>query len=610
MFSPVALRTGPDGALWVADMYRKVLEHPHWLPAGWEKSIDVRAGHDRGRIYRVFPTGKRPRPWPRLDRLDTAGLVALLESPSGWLRDKAQQMHVQRKDRSSVALLEGLLSKSARPLTRVHALGTLEGLGALRPEAVARGLADRHPGVRRHAARLSESPAARSTDAGNLLLKLVRDPDAAVRQQLGYSLGAWDSPAAARALGQLLQQDGSDAYVAAAAVSSLGHRNLTNVLEVVLAAPGEVPPGALENLLRTAWGLREARAMELLAGYLTEARPGRSEAALFAGVAAWLDAVEQAKKGPSQSADTALRPGLDRLRPVLAAARRAASDARAPGADRVQAVRLLGRGSDHQREDRETLARLLSPLEPETLQAAAATALAQLADPEAPAALLQGWKGQTPAVRARVLEALLGRADGPRTLLEALENKRILPQDFSPAGRRRLVDHPVREVRDRAARVFTDRIDPDRDRIVTSYQPALALKGDSERGRQLFGKHCATCHRLGGVGNAVGPDLAMVRDKPADWFLPALFDPSRAVEARYLNYVATTRDGKVFTGVLAEESGNQLTLIGPTGQTQTLLRANLEELYSTGKSAMPDGLEKELKHQDAADLVAYLRSPK
>src|SRR5439155_24079197 len=162
----------------------------------------------------------------------------------------------------------------------------------------------------------------------------------------------------------------------------------------------------------------------------------------------------------------------------------------------------------------------------------------------------------------------------------------------------------------RAGKVFTDLVDPDRNKVVLAYELALRLKGDTARGLAVFTKNCATCHRLGTVGQEIGPDLAAVGDKPPEWFLPALFDPSRAVEARYLSYTAVTRQGRVLTGVLVEESGSSLTLVGPNGQRQVILRANLEELSSTGKSAMPDGLEKDLKPQDVADLIVYLRERK
>ena len=111
---PTTIRTGPDGALWVADMYRQVIEHPEWIPLEWQKRLDLRAGHDKGRIYRVYPVGKPPRPIPRLDRLDTAPLVAALDSPSGWQRDMAQQMLLLRHDAAAPPLLENLAANSSR----------------------------------------------------------------------------------------------------------------------------------------------------------------------------------------------------------------------------------------------------------------------------------------------------------------------------------------------------------------------------------------------------------------------------------------------------------------------------------------------------------------
>src|SRR5205814_1521479 len=81
-FRPTMIQTGPDGALWVADMYRAVIEHPQWIPKATQEKLDLRAGHDMGRIYRVVPVGAKPRAIPRLDKLDTAGLVAALDSPS------------------------------------------------------------------------------------------------------------------------------------------------------------------------------------------------------------------------------------------------------------------------------------------------------------------------------------------------------------------------------------------------------------------------------------------------------------------------------------------------------------------------------------------------
>src|SRR5205823_14800493 len=126
-------------------------------------------------------------------------------------------------------------------------------------------------------------------------------------------------------------------------------------------------------------------------------------------------------------------------------------------------------------------------------------------------------------------------------------------------ARQRLLEHASPEIRRRAGQSFTDPVDPDRNKVVSAYGSAMRLQGNRARGQQVFARACAACHRLAGVGQPIGPDLATVRDKPPEWLLPALFDPNRAVDARYLGYVASTREGRVLAGVLAEEGGNSIT---------------------------------------------------
>jgi len=137
-------------------MYRFVIEHPQWINKDLQKTLDLRLGHDKGRIWKVYPAGSKPRPIPRLDKLDTAGLVAALDSPNGWQRDMAQQMLLWRGDKSAVGALEKMATVSKRPLARLHALCTLDGLGALSAAVLRPCLSDAEPGVRRHAVRLSE----------------------------------------------------------------------------------------------------------------------------------------------------------------------------------------------------------------------------------------------------------------------------------------------------------------------------------------------------------------------------------------------------------------------------------------------------------------------
>ena len=163
-------------------------------------------------------------------------------------------------------------------------------------------------------------------------------------------------------------------------------------------------------------------------------------------------------------------------------------------------------------------------------------------------------------------------------------------------------------IRERAAKLLAGAVNPDRQRVIDTYQSVLTLKGDSKRGLQIFTKTCASCHLLGGVGHQVGPDLASVGDKSPQGLLISVLDPNRSVEARYINYMAATKNGLSVTGVLASETGNSITLLGPEGKQQVILRTDLEELVSSNKSVMPEGLEKDLQPQDLADLIAFIRS--
>jgi putative heme-binding domain-containing protein len=155
--------------------------------------------------------------------------------------------------------------------------------------------------------------------------------------------------------------------------------------------------------------------------------------------------------------------------------------------------------------------------------------------------------------------------------------------------------------------LLAESLDPDRQKVIDSYRAVVTLKGNSMRGQPLFVKHCAACHKLAGVGNDVGPDLAALSDRSSQTLLIAVLDPNRAVEARYQQYLAEMKNGQIFSGVITGETSTSVTLTGADGKPQVILRKDLESLTSTGKSPMPDGLEKDLKPQDMADVFEFLR---
>jgi putative membrane-bound dehydrogenase-like protein len=612
-FRPATIQTGPDGALWVADMYRAVIEHPEWIPLDWQKRLDLRAGADKGRIYRVYPVGQKPRAIPRLDRLDTAGLVAALDSPNGWQRDTVQQMLLWRKDEAGAPLLKKLAAEGQRPLARLHALCTLDGLNALEPALLLRALADAHPGVRRHAVRLCEGQLSKSPELGPALLKLAADADPAVRMQLAYTLGEWDDARAGDALGQLALRDADDRFLSAAVISSVNRKNLDRVLATVMTGSRQTPPPAalVENLLRMANALEHSAALTTLLTAVATPQQGKYAAWQFTALAGLLDALDQrntplTKLGDEGSAEQ--KAALKQLAGIFTAARTTLADARSAKEDQLLAVRLLGRGLDQRQEDVTTLANLLVPQTADDLQAAVIAALGRLREPRVPELLLRGWKGYAPAQRNLVLDVLFRRDDWLKAALEAIETQQITAAEVNAPRRQRLLQHRETAVRERAAKLFSDAVNPDRQKVIDAYAEVLGMKGDPQHGAQVFAKHCATCHKFAGVGYEVGPDLASLGDKSPQALLIAVLDPNRAVETRYVNYTANTKGGLTFTGVLASETGNSITLVGPDAKTQVILRTDLEELVSSGKSAMPEGLEKEINAQDFADLIAHVRA--
>lgn len=219
-FRPTTTKVGPDGALYVADMYRLVLEHPEWISPEMLARIDVRAGADRGRVYRIVPDGVKLRPIPNLARLKDHELGLAMNSPNGWQRDTVQRLLLERSVRTAADLFQ-LLEPAYAPQVRLQALATLGVLGILEAAPLLKALADPHPAVRCEALRQSEAWGAKSSSVFEEVLKLAADSEPSVRLQAAFSLGAWPYEQTRGALEQLAAGDGADELIRLAVMSSL-----------------------------------------------------------------------------------------------------------------------------------------------------------------------------------------------------------------------------------------------------------------------------------------------------------------------------------------------------------------------------------------------------
>jgi putative membrane-bound dehydrogenase-like protein len=220
-FRPTTLKTGPDGALYIADFYRFAIEHPEWIAPETQSRLDLRAGADKGHIYRVYPAGAKLRPVPNLAQLDNAALAAALDSPNGWQRDTVQRLLYERQAKETAPALRQLATGVASPKVRLQALASLGTLQALDEATIRAVLKDAHPEVRMQALRSGEELAATARELLPAVLACADDPDFAVRRQLALTLGAFSDERATAALAKLAERDGADPAMRIAIQTSL-----------------------------------------------------------------------------------------------------------------------------------------------------------------------------------------------------------------------------------------------------------------------------------------------------------------------------------------------------------------------------------------------------
>lgn len=599
-FRPTMLKTGPDGGLWIADMYRAVIEHPEWIPDDWEARLDLRAGASEGRIYRVSPIGRTPRLIPQLEGLDTPGLVAALDAPGGWQRDSARRLLLHKRDPAAIPLLRGLAERTTRPQTRVPVLWTLAVLKGLDSSTTLAALADPHPQVRRNAIRASSSLWRSEPQVAEGVLKLVDDGDAQVRLELALGLGNWEDPRAGKALAKLARRDGNDPWIRTAILSSSTPHAATLLAELFRDGERGAPPALVETLMGLTGSSGDTRAVDSMIDVLKrpDGQGGRIDPWKFLALAKLLES----------GGRSGLRPGLERdprLSPIREEARRLLADDSAPDAGRLAAIRLIGRYARADRDDREALAGLLRARVSIAIQQAAVEALAKVDDPGIPPLWLRGWKGHSPQVRAAIFDGLLTRGPWIGSLLDAIQDGRLAAAEIDPFRRQVLLNHPDAAVRARASALLAQ-LASNRREVVEAHRSALAMKGDATAGATVFQRLCTSCHRLANQGYEVGPDLATLADKSPEALLVAILDPDRAFEAKYGAFAIATRDGRVVTGLVSSESANGVTLRRQEAKEDTFLRSEIEEVAASGHSFMPEGLEKDLKPRDLADLFAFL----
>ncbi len=655
-FRPTQIKTGPDGALYIADMYRQVIEHPQYIPPAMQEKLDLRAGHDKGRIYRVVrsdvPHSKMPRghedeeplTWP-LNKATKIQLFYALRSPNGTVRDLAHRMlYWQSVDaQKAVPGIQEMALEETISLARLHAFSILDGMRGVTWRELLSALRDPYPAMRRRGLQAIENFDGELPDPLiNQLSGMGGDPDPFVRIQFAYTLGHPKFASLGHELGKLLYRERDDKYLVAAAMSSIHAQNVASVVANVFESAGKepLPPQLASTLLGLAATLGEDQALLSLVEYvLSGAATTEAQPVMLAQVLETLD-----RRGTSLGQLKGIAPqrlarAEQQLNERIKAAREEISNFKSQISDLkseanlksdildlksalvIASLPLLGRTTADRAVDAELIGSLLVPQMPATVQSAAIGTLSRINHANSAAALLSGWKMMTPSFRTQVLDALLGRAVWTDLLLDQMEAKTVSAAEIDAVRRQRLIAHTNPTIKVRAAKLLGAATNVNRQKVIDEF--AVKLKqlktpGDAVRGAEVFKeRQCAACHKLRDIGTPVGPDLVSLTDKSTAALLTAILDPNKAVEAKYLAYAASTKEGRIVTGMIVAETGNSITLAGPDGKPVTLLRADIDEFIASNKSFMPEGLElglwlsiKEplMTAESLADLIAFVQS--
>lgn len=604
-FRPVNFVNAPDGTLYVLDMYRETIEHPYSIPDDIKEFLHLESGDNRGRIYRlVGPNGKR-LPVQSLDAKATTELVELLASPNVWTRETAHRMLFERRDKAAIPALQKLTIAPSLPLARIHALSLLQGLGGLTAKDIAATALAEEPLIRAHAAQVAVSLLPDDSFVERTLVDMTDDADTRVLFHVALALGRCSEKAATAGLLKLQRRDSLPTDVRSAV--HISSASCVDGLLMATLADAE----RLDHAIRLGW-LHSLVAMVPTEEDLLSVLAKMSETDL-----------SQDQKGiVLLAADSVLRLKGSSVRSVLAkpeavairlelagivaSATAGAINSNLPESKRVSSIRLLQLADDESAA--EILGELLSPTSSVPLQRTVVGALDRQGSTAAANVLVERWRGLSPDVRQVAVDALTRSIARAEILLAAIENGQIQSRELGRERKQLLQNHPNTKLRDRARKLFAAEVNADRAAVVAQYQSALDLDADIARGRELFLKKCSICHRVGNEGKQVGPDIVSVTNKsPADLLL-SIMDPNREAQPNFNVYTVVTEAGLVYNGIIVAESGASITLRRSEGKQDTIPRSEISQLLSTGKSLMPEGLEKDLSKQQVADVIAFIKS--
>ena len=637
-FRPIGFEHGPDGAMYLVDMQRDVIEHPDYIPERVLKTMDVRGGDDRGRIYRVTSRDGLNNVFERLDSASMQRLVELLSSDHRWQAVTAHRLLADRgegADQVAHEIRQQLWdgnTASGTDAGRVRSLWLLKRLDALDDSVVDLALADNSAMVRKAAIQVSSS---RDHTAQ------LADSDAGVRIAAALALDGVQSNKKLAELARLYYRcddkwmrrailvavdDEANSLLNQTLERIIAQQNYTDVDRETIREVANVVAAGLPNERRDEFAIWLARQLSLnhvavpdLVEGLNEGWKRRPESMLQAHqlgpiVDQWFGETHR-KVGDVEVLDlmiTCKIPPPKQLHDWTGEQLATLANGNVTMPERIQAIEGASKAARLGVRRDKVLENLTVILESPTnsdLQKAAIDGLRRSQSPSLAEHLCERWSSISPSLRVSLINLLLSRREYHSELLSAIENGVVTVGELNLdlEQRRTLLRWSSANVHERASKLFGDEEYSNRKDIVREWLAKLPDVGDSKRGQEIYKQKCATCHVSRGQGHRVGPDLQALSHRSVEDLLTHILDPNMSINPNYVSCVVQTTDGLIVDGLLAQESPLSITLVQADAKQQTIPRSQIESFKTLATSLMPEGLEKDLKPSDLRSLIAYLQ---
>lgn len=631
---PVAQKTGPDGCLYVLDWYDRF----HCYQDAMARPGEV--NRDKGRLYRI-----RYEETPRAESFDLAQesgdqLIERLHSPNLYFRELAQQILSERADPADRSKLEALVLGSEAPRkTRLHALYALVGTGKLDTKFHQQLLRHEDPTFRAWGVRAARNMKTPAAEIAARLAELSGDESPDVQLQVAIAAAKIDAIETIPTLLSVLQQSGKDKLIPPIVWQNL-HPLLETDSETFIdwmrnhgqldhPSVAQVLPRAVDRILATR-GLPPEPVAGLV--HLLAQQPGSDEQLMVC-----LRQITERVQSREISGDrlTALRGLLEEaIKPLLTSDKPSDASYQAamlalswndPAAwDVVSKVATSGDASDEKRIA--ALSAMITSGRDEAVKLATGMLDGSADSPEFQGQVIQALGrsqnvkvgevllariDELPAeLRPKAIEVLLQRPVWSDSLLTAVEQEKVDRNLLSSNQISRLAESSDEATLARITELFgqvrTGR-NPDRELVVAQMRRlVMTTPGNAQNGKLVHEKLCGQCHKLHGEGFDVGPDITVNGRGNLEQLLSNVFDPSLVIGKDYQGRTVLTADGRVLSGLLVEDSPSRVVLKLQGAKLETIAREDVEEMKISEVSLMPEGVEKQLKPEEIADLFAFL----